>query len=235
MISRSSSATSNLSQQETNVRNLNLQDIGEGAVTVADSDNVTITTTDFGALDGVFGILRDVAAGVERLGAGALQGSADVSEDVLQFGGRALDAQSDVVARSLATVELATTRGSDAIRDVSEFAIGKQYDTSGRALDFGESALRDVRGTAESAIGEVRDTAGRALDFGERVLGEVGAFLGDTLAANRTLVQDNIAGLTALARDTSQTGDDRIVKVVAIAIGGVALIFVANWLMRSSG
>jgi hypothetical protein len=192
--------------------------------TVTNVDN-RVNTSDFGAITGAFDVVRE-----------ALRQSTDVNADVLNFGGRALDTNNDVVARSLDSVDLANTRGMDAVRDIADSAITRQAQTVDSALDtvsgIAGDAIHDVRGSGQDALDFGRDALAEVSSAGKGILDFARDIFSGAIDSNRQTVRDNIEGLTALAQDTSQTADDRIVKVVGYSIAGVALAFIALANMR---
>jgi len=186
-------------QSTTNdVTNLNVQDT-EG-VTVVGSSN-TITTTDFGAIDAA----RDFANSALDVGVEALRLGSDTADRTIDFAGR--------------SIADAYSYGRDAIDsnvDVSRNAIAE-------ISDFGGMAIGEVSSFGETAL---RTSVDSVLSAGEGVLDFARDIFADSIRAQGDLTQSNLTGLTALAKQTSESADDRVTRTAGYAFAAIGVIAV---------
>jgi hypothetical protein len=178
-------------QSTTNdVTNLNVQDT-EG-VTIAGSDNVSVTTTDFGAIDAAL----------------------DIGLEALRMGQTNLDTAASLAGRGLDTA-LDATRG---------------------ALDFSDSVVRTNERVASDAIERIADFGGVALGevrgFGDSALDFASGVFDRALNAQADLAGANLQGLTQLARQTSESADDRVSRTAMYAFAALAAVFVLPPLLQ---
>lgn len=204
-----------------NVTNLNVQDTD--GVTIAGSDNVTVTTTDHGALDAA----RDFA-----------NSALDVGVEALRMGQTNLDTAAGLAGRGLDTA-LDATRGaldfSDSVVRSNERVAS---DAISRIADFGGVAIGEVRGFGDSALGEVsgisREAINSVLDAGAGVLDFASGIFDRAIDAQANLAGQNLNGLTQLARQTSESADDRVSRTAMYAFVAIAAVFVLPALFGTS-
>jgi hypothetical protein len=130
MISSSRSSPTNTQTSVTEVQNLNLQDT-EG-VTLANSSNNVITTTDYGAIDR----------------------AADISGDALNLGREALLSNESLSRAALGSVENVAIRSNESIERFAGDTLASNRNLLESALDFAS----DLFGTATSATQKAVDT-----------------------------------------------------------------------------
>lgn len=128
---------------------------------------------------------------------GALAAAQDIGTEALRLGADNLETAANLAGRSL---------------DTAEFAVRG-------AFDFGETAIGSQETIARDAISEIAE-------FGERALEMITGGFGDALGAQSRLTEQNLGGLTALARETSESADDRVSRTALFAFAAIAAIFV---------
>lgn len=219
------------------VTTIGLENI-EGPAVVGDSNVVTYTD------QGSIAAAHDLGLEALRLGQSNLTTAADLA-------GRAVDAGGQATRDALAF-------GGDVSREAFGFggaiardALGEVSRANERSLaevaDFGHRSLAEISTFGGRAIGEVADVSGRALgevsSFGDRaitalsdaqagVLDFARDLFGGATAAQEKLVSSNIEGLTGLARQTSESADDRVTRVVGYLALAAAAAFVLPAILR---
>lgn len=186
------------------VTNLNVQDT-EGVTVVGDGN----TVTDHGAVAAAL----DVGIEALRLGGDGLDSS-------LSFAGRSVDAIVDVNRGAFDFGRDAL----DANSDISRTAIAE-------IADFGGRALGEVSTFGRDALGEVsdfgRDSMESVLRAGEGVLDFARDIFADSLDAQKGLTESNLTGLTTLAKQTSESADDRVTRTAGYAFAAIAVVMIA--------
>lgn len=166
-------------------------------VTVVGDGN-SVTTTDYGAI----GAALDVGLEALRLGGDNLDRS-------LSFAGRSVDAIVDV------------NRGAF---DFGRDALGANVDVSRNAIaeisDFGGLAIGEVSSANRVAVDAVLDAGAGVLDFARDIFS-------DSIRAQSDLTDANLTGLTSLARQTSESADDRVTRTAGYAFAAVAVVVIA--------
>jgi hypothetical protein len=162
---------------------------------------------------------------------GAYGALTDISSDSLDLGREALGTAERVSTASLDNARLAYGTSLDFAADVAGGAAAGLDAASERVTRFATDALDSYGSLADNAFASNENVTTRALDAltgaAEGVFDFARSLFGDSIAANRDLTDQNVAGLTALATQNSATSEDRISKVVIYAIIGVVVILVA--------
>ncbi len=209
-MSTSSSRTSSSQSQSTQTSNLNLQDTA--GITVAGSKGVTINATDGGALNAALDISReaaDLGRSAIELGNGVANAGLENAQSAYTG---ALDFGADIAKNGFDAWEGATDR-------VARFATD--------SLDANSSLAREViqsqGANANRALDTVADSTAGVLDFASGLFGQA-------IKAQTDLTDTNLAGVTGLAKQVSQSAtqstNDAISKVATYALIAVAAIFV---------
>lgn len=127
-------------------------------------------------------------------------------------------------------VQAALDIGLEALRMGGE-NLTTSADLAGRGLDTALDATRSALDFSESVVGSnerlARDSILAISDFGGVALGEVTNFA-------RDLTEANLSGLTSLARQTSESADDRVSRVAMYAFAAIAAVFVLPALFKAS-
>jgi hypothetical protein len=114
--------------------------------------------------------------------------------------------------------------------DVAAAAVTGAVDIGKEAIDLGRAGLDAGTDNLNLGLGFAADTYGGGLDFASRIVDQLFSFTEtaiDTAGSQaRSLASDSVAGYQALARNTSESADDKVVKIGAVALAAVAAIFV---------
>ncbi len=180
---------------------------------------------------------------------GAIQAATDIGLEALRMGEANLRTAGDLAGRGLDNA-LEAQRGAYSFGEralaanerVSSDAFGAFADIAGDALhqvgQFGATAIGEVSGTGRAALQEVTDFGRSSIDAVTGAQKGVLDFAFDVfdqaVGAQATLTQQNIGGLTGLARQTSESADDRVSRVALYAFAALAVIFVVPKLFGSA-
>lgn len=178
-----------------------------------------------------------------NFGRDALGANMEISAAALDLGARANDNATDLGYSAIRTAEYLGGRGIDA----AEFASANTLVATRDALDFGARSLAGVldavdmgyayadNATARASnfaadamlagSGLARDAVSDALDYGRSMYSAA-------IGANQATTAANLSGLTALARETSASADDRVSKVAVYALMAVAAAMVLPAIFR---
>lgn len=200
-MSGSSSRTQNTQQSSTQVTNINLQDTD--GVAIAGSGN-TVTTTDHGALD---------------LAGRFVNSALDVGIEALRMGQTNLDTAASLAGRGLDTALDATRSALDFGESTVRSNEALATEAMRNIVDFGGVALGEVSGISREAISSVLDAGQGVLDFATGIFDSA-------LRSQQDLTAQNLSGLTALARQTSESADDRVSRTAMYAFAAIAAVFV---------
>ena len=132
---------------------------------------------------------------------GAINAALDIGIEALRMGDANLRTASDLAGRGLDTA----------------------LDATRSALDFSDSVVSSNESIARDSIQHIADfggvALGESLDFARDVFEGAGNALKD-------VTQTNLEGLTSLARQTSESADDRVSRVAMYAFAAIAAVFV---------
>lgn len=132
---------------------------------------------------------------------GAINSAIDIGLEALQMGQTNLDTAASLAGRGLDTA----------------------LDATRSALDFSDSVVRSNERVASDSIQRIADfggvALGESLDFARDVFEGAGSAL-------RNVTESNIAGLTSLAKQTSESADDRVSRTAMYAFAAIAAVFV---------
>lgn len=157
-MSRSRSSAATTTEQTNESTNINLQDVDGPAVGSAGGD-VTITTTDFGALDAA----EEISGAAFSLGEQAIDTNLKAVDSALDFGGTAIDAVSDATDRSLdfgeAALDQSFNFGSQALSTVAKSSADTAKTLSGAI----EQAAAATRSDSADTLNKITKTGGIVL------------------------------------------------------------------------
>lgn len=193
-----------------NTTNIGVEDVS-GISIIGDGNRVT--STDYGAIDAA-GNFANAALDV---GLEALRMGSDNLDRSLSFAGRATDAIVDVNRGAF-------DFGSSVVSD----ALSSQRDAVREISQFGGVAIGEVAGANREALNAVLDAGSGVLDFARDIFSS-------SAQGQANLAQQNLTGLTALAKQTSESGDDRVTRVAMYAFLAVAAVFIIPKLAEKFG
>lgn len=209
-MSSSSARTSTTQQQTTQTQNLNLQDTA--GITVADSKGVTINATDQGALNTAL----DISKAAANLGGGAI----DTGERVAIAG---LDNARSAYTGALDFAANAATSASDAWSGATDRVARFAADSLDTNSALSREVIASQGASANRALDTVANSTAGVLDFASGLFGQA-------IKAQTDLTDTNLAGVTALGKQVSQSAtqstNEAISKVAVYALVAVAAIFV---------
>lgn len=138
----------------------------------------------------------------------------------------AVDAARDFANSALDVGVEALRMGQTNLDTAARFAgrgLDTALDATRGALDFSESAVRSNESIA-------RDSIKRISDFGGVALGESLDFARDIFEgagnALKNVTEQNLTGLTGLAKQTSESSDDKVTRTAMYAFAAIAAVFV---------
>jgi hypothetical protein len=196
----SSSAKTSSTQQQT-TETQNLNLQDTGGVTVANSTGTHITTTD----------------------AGTVKVAADISQSALNLGRSALDSNVSVVNAGLDHALAAYQTGLSFAGDTVGQAIDSANLSGDRVERFASNALDVNSSLAKSTIGAVSDANANVLDFAT-------SLFDNAIGAQHALTDQNLAAVSGLASQVSQSAtqstNDAVTKLATIVAIAVAAVFI---------
>lgn len=193
---------------------------GNSRATTSSQSNTTNEQTTVNQVDNrVFDLSGDGALLVSGAGAnitttdhGAISAATDISRAALDIGRSAFQSGADV---AIAGLDNALSLADASSERVARFASDALDANSALASE----TLASQSGLAGSAIDAVSDATSGVLDF-------AAGLFGDALGAQKQLTDQNLTGLTALAKQTSASADDRVQNVALYAFIAVAAILI---------
>jgi len=210
------SSQSSTTNEQTTVNQVDNRvfDLGGNGAVLVEGSGANITTTDFGAISG----------------------AADISRSALDLGRSALDSGNDVAIAGLDNAQRTYQGSLDFAGDVFGGAAAALEGSADRVARFATDALDSNSSLARETLASQSGLAGRAIDAVSDATGGVLDFASglftDALGAQKQLTDQNLTGLTALAKQTSASADDRVQKVALYAFVAVAAIMILPRLFK---
>jgi len=197
---------------------------GSGGKTTTTQNTTQVQESQVGVSDSAGAVTAGQVGGdftVVTTDQGALATALDISRAATDLGRAGIESGEQVATAGL---------------DVVNNAIGSADQSAARVAQFAYDALDANSSLAKATLDSQSDVAGRALnavsDAGSKVLDFAAQLFEDATSAQSNLTDQNLQGLTTLAKQTSASADDRVQKVALYAFVAIAAVLVLPRLFK---